>query len=76
MNHEHLKIQFGFIGGRGTREQIVNICWIIEKAREFLKSIYFYFSDYAKAFDCMDHSRLWRILQEKRWKYQTTQPAS
>ena len=76
MNHEHLKIQFGFIGGRGTREQIVNICWIIEKAREFLKSIYFYFSDYAKAFDCVDHSRLWRILQEKRWKYQTTQPAS
>ena len=76
MNHELPEIQVGFIKGRGTRDQIVNIRWIIEKAREFQKTIYFYFSDYTKTFDCVDHSRLWRILQEKGWEYQTTQPAS
>ena len=50
--------------GRGTRDQIANICWIIEKAREFQKNIYFCFIDYAKAFDCVDHNKLWKILQE------------
>ena len=54
----------GFRKGRGTRDQIVNICWIIKKAREFLKNIYFCFIDYAKAFDCVDHNKLWRILKE------------
>ena len=50
--------------GRGTRDQIANICWIIKKAREFQKKIYFYFIDYAKAFDCVDHNKLWKILKE------------
>jgi len=50
--------------GRGTRDQIANICWIIKKAREFQKNIYFCFIDYAKAFDCVDHNKLWKILQE------------
>ena len=54
----------GFRRGRGTRDQIANICWIIEKAREFQKSIYFCFIDYAKAFDCVDHNKLWKILKE------------
>ena len=54
-----------FRKGRGTRDQIANICWIIEKAREFQKNIYFCFVDYAKAFDCVDHNKLWKILQEK-----------
>ena len=54
----------GFRKGRGTRDQIANICWIIEKAREFQKNIYFCFIDYAKAFDCVDHSKLWKILKE------------
>ena len=49
---------------RGTRDQIANICWIIERAREFQKNIYFFFIDYAKAFDCVDHIKLWKILQE------------
>ena len=49
--------------GRGTRDQTANICWIIEKAREFQKNIYFSFIDYAKAFDCVDHSKLWKILK-------------
>ena len=53
-----------FRKGRGTRDQIANIHWIIEKAREFQKSIYFYFIDYAKGFDCVDHNKLWKILQE------------
>ena len=57
-------VQAGFRKGRGTRHQIANICWIIEKAREFQKNIYFYFIDYAKAFDCVDHNKLWKILQE------------
>ena len=57
-------VQAGFRKGKGTRDQIANICWIIEKAREFQKSIYFCVIDYAKAFDCVDHNKLWRILQE------------
>ena len=57
-------IQAGFRKGRGTRDQIANICWIMEKAREFQKNIYFYFIDYAKAFDCVDHNKLWKILKE------------
>ena len=64
VNHEFQDVQAGFRKGRGTRDQIANICWIIEKAREFQKNIYFYFIDYAKAFDCVDHNKLWKILQE------------
>ena len=64
MNHELSDVQAGFRKGRGTRDQIANICWIIEKAREFPKNIYFCFIDYASAFDCMDHNKLWKILQE------------
>ena len=57
-------VQAGFKKGRGTRDQIANICWIIEKAKEFQKNIYFCFIDYAKAFDCVDHNKLWKILKE------------
>ena len=57
-------VQAEFRKGRGTRDQIANICWITEKAREFQKNIYFFFTDYAKAFDCMDHNKLWKILKE------------
>ena len=57
-------VQAGFRTGRGTRDQIANICWIIRKAREFQKNIYFCFIDYAKALDCVDHSKLWKILQD------------
>ena len=64
MNHELLDVQAGFRKGRGTRDQIANICWIMEKAREFQKNIYFCFLDYAKAFDCVDHNKLWKILKE------------
>ena len=64
VNHEIPDVQAGFRKGRGTRDQIANICWIIEKAREFQKNIYFCFIDYAKAFDCVDHNTLWKILQE------------
>ena len=64
MNCELPDVQAGFRKGRGTRDQIANICWIIEKAREFQKSIYFCFIDYAKAFDCVDHNKLQKILQE------------
>ena len=64
MNREHPDVQAGFRKGRGTGDQIAKICWIIEKAREFQKNIYFCFIDYAKAFDCMDHNKLWKILQE------------
>ena len=64
VNHELPDIQAGFRKGRGTRDQIANICWIIEKAREFQKNIYFCFLDYAKAFDCVDHNKLWKILKE------------
>ena len=74
MNCELPDVQAGFKKGRRTRGQIVNICWIIEKAREFQKNIYFCFIDYAKAFDCVDHSKLWKIL--KRWEHQTTWPVS
>ena len=58
MNHELLDVQASFRKGRGTRDQTANICWIIEKAREFQKNIYFCFTDYAKAFDCVDHNKL------------------
>ena len=64
MNHELADVQAGFIKGRGTRGQIVNICWIIEKAREFQRNIYFCFIGYTKAFDCLDHNKLWKILKE------------
>ena len=64
MNCELPDVQAGFRKSRGTRDQIVNICWIIEKAREFQKNIYFFFTDYAKAFDCVDHNQLWKILKE------------
>ena len=71
VNRELPDVQTGFRKGRGTRDWIANICWIMEKVREFQKDIYFCFIDYAKAFDCMDHNKLWKIL-----KYQTTWPAS
>ena len=64
VNHELSDVQAGFRKGRGTRDQIANIRWIMEKAREFQKIIYFCFTDYAKAFDCVDHNKLWKILQE------------
>ena len=64
MNHELPDVQAGFRKGRGIRDQIANIHWIIEKAREFQKNIYFCFIDYAKAFDCVDHNKLWEILKE------------
>ena len=63
VNHEFSGVQAGFRKGRGNRDQIANICWIIEKAREFQKNIYFCFIDYAKAFDCVDQNKLWKILQ-------------
>ena len=64
VNYELPDVQAGFRKGRGTRDQIANIRWIIEKAREFQKNIYFCFIDYAKAFDCVDHNKLWKILKE------------
>ena len=64
MNRELPEVQTGFRNGRGTRDQIANILWIIEKARGFEKNIYFCFIDYAKAFDCVDHHKLWKILKE------------
>ena len=64
VNCEIPDVQTGFRKGRGTRDQIVNIHWIMEKAREFQKNIYFCFIDYAKAFDCVDHNKLWKILKE------------
>ena len=64
MNRERPDVQAGFRKGRGTRDQIANICWIMEKAREFQKNIYFSFIDYAKAFDCVDHNKMWKILKE------------
>ena len=64
MNCELPDFQPGFIKGRGTRDQIANICWIINKAREFQKNISFCFIDYAKAFDYVDHDKLWKILKE------------
>ena len=64
VNHELPDVQAGFRKGRGTRDQIANICWIMEKARELQKNTYFSFIDYAKAFDCVDHHKLWKILKE------------
>ena len=64
MNHELPEVQAGFRKGRGTRDQIANICWTIEKARESQKSIYFCLIDYTRAFDCVDHNKLWKTLQE------------
>ena len=64
VNHEIPDVQAGFRKGRGTRDEIANICCIIEKAREFPKNIYFCFIDYAKAFDCVDHNKLLKILKE------------
>ena len=74
MNRERPDVQAGFRKGRGTRDQMANICWIMEKAREFQKNIYFCFINYAKAFDYVDHKKLWRILKEIG--YQTIWPAS
>ena len=74
VTHELPDVQAGFRKGRGTRDQIDNIHWIIEKVREFQKNIYFCFIDYAKAFDCVDHNKLWKILKEMG--IQTTWPAS
>ena len=64
MNHELPDVQAGFRKGRGTRDQIANIYWIIEKVRQFQKNIYFCFLDYARAFDCVNHNKLWKILKE------------
>ena len=74
VNWELPDVQAGFRKGRGTRDQIANICWIIEKSREFQKSIYFSIIDYAKTFDCVDHNKLWKNLKEM--EYQATLPAS
>ena len=63
VNHEFPDVQAGFSKGRGTRDQIVNIRWIIEKTREFQKNSYFCFIDYAKAFDCVDHNKVWKIQE-------------
>ena len=72
VNCELPDVQAGFRNGRGTRDQIANICWINEKAREFQKNTYFCFIVYAKAFDCVDHKKLWKFW--KRGEYQTTWP--
>ena len=64
MNHELPDVQDGFIKSRGTRDQIANICWILDKATEFQKNIYFCCIDYDKVFDCVDHNKLWKILKE------------
>ena len=74
VNRELSDVQAGFRKGRGTTDQIANICWIIEKAREFQKNIYFCFIDYAKTFDCVAQNKLCKFW--KRWEYQTTWPAS
>ena len=76
MNCELPDIQVGFRKGRGTRGQIANILWIIRKAREFQRNIYFWFIDYANSFDCVDHNKLWEILKEMRKPDQTTWPVS
>ena len=75
VNLELPNVQAGFRKGRETRDQITNIRWIIEKAREFQKNIYFCFIDHAKAFDCVDHNKFCGKFL-KRWKHQTTRPAS
>ena len=74
INQELPDVQAGLRKGRGTRDQIANICWIIEIARELWKNIYFCFTDYAKTFDCVDHNKLWKILKDM--EYQTTLPVS
>ena len=74
INQELPDVQAGFRKGRGTRDQIANIHWMIKKAREFQKNNYLCFIDYAKAFDCVDHNKLWKILKEM--EYQTTWPDS
>ena len=74
MNCELPDVQTGIRKGRGTRDQIANIRWIIEKPKEFQKNIYFYFIDYAKTFDCVDRINCGKFW--KRWEYQTTWPAS
>ena len=74
VNRELPDVQAGFRKGRGTIDQIANICWIMEKGREFQKNIYFYLIDYAKAIGCVDHNTLWKFW--KRWEYQTIWPAS
>ena len=74
MNRELPDVHAGFRKGRGTRDQIANICWIMEKAREFQKNIYFCFIDYAKAFDCVDQNNWGKFW--KRWEYQTIWSAS
>ena len=76
MNCELPDVQADFRKGRGTRDQIANILWIIERAREFQKNIYFCFIDYAKAFDCVDHNKLWKILQEMGMPDHLTCPLS
>ena len=72
VNHELPDVQAGFRKGRRSRDQTANIRWIIKKAREFQKNIYFCIIDYAKAFDCVDHSKLWKILQEMGILYHLT----
>ena len=74
VNRELPDVQAGFRKGRGTRDQIANIRWITDKAREFRKNIYFCFIDYTKSFDCVDHNNCGKSF--KRWEYQTTWPAS
>ena len=74
VNWELPDVLNGFRKGRGTRDQIAKILWIVEKASEFQKNIYFCFIDYVKVFDCMDHNKLWKFF--KRWEYQTTLPDS
>ena len=74
MNYEPPDVQAGFRKGRETRDQIANICWVIEKAREFLKNMYFCFIDYTKAFDCVDHNKLWEILKEMEMPNHLTCP--
>ena len=64
MDHELPDVQAGFRKGKGNRDQIANICWTMENAKEFQKNIYFCFIDYAKAFDCVDHHKLWKILKQ------------
>ena len=72
VNQELPDVQAGFKKGRGTRDQMANICWIIKKAREFQKNIYFRFIDYTKAFDCVYHNKLWKILQDMGIPYHLT----
>ena len=76
VNHELSDVQAGFRKGRGTGDQVANIHWIMEKAREFQKNVYFCFIDYAKAFDCVDHNKLWKILKEMGIPDHLTWPAS